>query len=68
MFSVILPSNERSMAVARRLGFNFVGERVLTHFPGASLGIWRLGHDEWTEQSAGGADLVQRSRTDGSSG
>jgi RimJ/RimL family protein N-acetyltransferase len=42
VFSVILPENEPSAAVARRLGFRLVEERVLASFPQAPHGIWRL--------------------------
>jgi RimJ/RimL family protein N-acetyltransferase len=47
LFSVILPGNSASQAVARRLGFSLVDERVLSFFPEAAHGIWRLGRDEW---------------------
>ena len=42
LFSCILPENERSQAVARRLGFNLLEERVLSHFPEKPHGIWFL--------------------------
>lgn len=42
VFSVILPENAASQAVARRLGFTLVEERVLAFFPAAPHGIWRL--------------------------
>jgi RimJ/RimL family protein N-acetyltransferase len=42
VFSVILPENKRSASVARRLGFRLVEERVLSTFPQAPHGIWRL--------------------------
>jgi RimJ/RimL family protein N-acetyltransferase len=44
---VILPENVRSQAVAERLGFSLFEERVLSHFPSAPHGIWRLTADEW---------------------
>jgi RimJ/RimL family protein N-acetyltransferase len=47
VFSVIRPENERSEAVARRLGLTLVDRRVLSGLPDSALGIWRLGHDEW---------------------
>lgn len=40
LFSCILPSNHRSQAVAQRLGFTFLEERVLSHFPQEPHGIW----------------------------
>jgi RimJ/RimL family protein N-acetyltransferase len=46
-FSVILPENDRSQRVAQRLGLTLVEARVLTSFPGAALGIWRIGRPEW---------------------
>ena len=45
--SVILPENDRSMAVARRLGFHLVAERVLPHFPAKAHGIWALERSAW---------------------
>jgi RimJ/RimL family protein N-acetyltransferase len=47
VFSVILPENDRSQAVARRLGLVLVEERVLSSFPSAPHGIWRIGREEW---------------------
>jgi RimJ/RimL family protein N-acetyltransferase len=46
VFSVILPENARSIAVARRLGFSLEEERVLSHFPSMPHGIWRLRRKE----------------------
>jgi RimJ/RimL family protein N-acetyltransferase len=42
LFSVILPENTASEAVARRLGFTLTETRVLAHFPALAHGIWRL--------------------------
>jgi [ribosomal protein S5]-alanine N-acetyltransferase len=42
LYSVILPENTRSQAVAGRLGFTLVETRVLSHYPSAPHGIWRL--------------------------
>ena len=42
LFSVILPENAASAAVARRLGFSIVETRVVSHFPQAPHDIWRL--------------------------
>jgi RimJ/RimL family protein N-acetyltransferase len=41
LYSVILPDNTRSAAVARRLGFTLFETRVLSHFPSAPHDIWR---------------------------
>ena len=49
VFSVILPANHRSQAVARRLGFTLVEERVLSFFPSHSHGIWHLPAAGWRE-------------------
>ena len=54
LFSVILPGNTRSEAVARRLGFAPWEERVLPHFPSAAHMVWRLDRSTWeTGLSAG---------------
>jgi RimJ/RimL family protein N-acetyltransferase len=42
VFSVILAENRPSQAVAKRLGFTFIEERVLSNFPSMPHGIWRL--------------------------
>ena len=42
LFSCILPENHRSQAVAKRLGFEFLEERVLAFFPKLPHGIWVL--------------------------
>jgi RimJ/RimL family protein N-acetyltransferase len=43
LYSVILPENSRSIAVAQRLGFSLREEKVLSHFPSMPHGIWWLG-------------------------
>jgi len=42
IYSVILPENRRSQAVAQRLGFTLFETRVISHFPTAPHDIWRL--------------------------
>ena len=42
LFSCILPENHRSQAVAKRLGFEFLEERILVFFPKLPHGIWVL--------------------------
>ena len=42
LFSVILPTNAPSQAVATRLGFTLLEERTLAFFPSAPHGIWVL--------------------------
>jgi ribosomal-protein-alanine N-acetyltransferase len=54
VFSVILPDNVGSQAVAVRLGLTLIEERVLSNFPGAPHGIWRLGRDQWTPSAPRG--------------
>jgi len=46
-FSVILPENVASQAVARRLGLSLVEERVLSSYPAAPHGIWRIDRATW---------------------
>lgn len=52
LVSVILPENRASQAVARRLGFTLAEERVLSTFPSAPHGIWRLPRTAWLSSSA----------------
>ena len=47
VFSTILADNARSQAVAGRLGLTLIEERVLSHFPAAPHGIWRIDWEEW---------------------
>jgi RimJ/RimL family protein N-acetyltransferase len=41
LYSVILPENTASQAVAKRLGFTLFETRALSHFPSIKHGIWR---------------------------
>ncbi len=47
VFSVILPENVRSQAVAKRLGYELFETRVVSHFPDGPHGIWRLPRSVW---------------------
>ena len=66
VFSVILPGNERSQAVARRLGLTLVDERVLSSFPDrptASGGSVPTSGDEprsWWPSLGGGPSRQRR--------
>jgi RimJ/RimL family protein N-acetyltransferase len=46
LYSVILPENTASQAVAKRLGFALFETRALSHFPSMEHGIWRLPRGE----------------------
>jgi RimJ/RimL family protein N-acetyltransferase len=41
VYSIILPENHRSQSVAARLGFAWLEDRIMSHFPDAPHGIWR---------------------------
>ncbi|HEX3980326.1 MAG TPA: GNAT family N-acetyltransferase [Acidimicrobiales bacterium] len=56
VFSVILPENLRSQAVAGRLGLTQVEQRVLSSFPSEPHGIWRIGREQWEESPASRAN------------
>ncbi|HJM37919.1 MAG: GNAT family N-acetyltransferase [Acidimicrobiales bacterium] len=45
LFSCILAENHRSQAVAKRLGFEFMEERILEFFPKLPHQIWMLNRD-----------------------
>jgi len=47
VYSVILPDNARSQAVAARLGLTLVDERVLSNHPEEPHGIWRIERRQW---------------------
>jgi RimJ/RimL family protein N-acetyltransferase len=47
VFSMILPENRPSQAVARRLGFSLVEERVFAFFPAKPHGLWRLARADY---------------------
>jgi ribosomal-protein-alanine N-acetyltransferase len=46
-FSLILPENQRSQAVAKRLGLALMEERLLSNYPAAPHGIWRIAASAW---------------------
>jgi [ribosomal protein S5]-alanine N-acetyltransferase len=46
-FSTILAENLRSQAVATRLGLALVEDRVLSNYPAAPHGIWRIDASTW---------------------
>jgi RimJ/RimL family protein N-acetyltransferase len=46
LYSVILPENKRSQAVAQRLGFTLFETRITSHFPESPHGIWRLARSD----------------------
>jgi RimJ/RimL family protein N-acetyltransferase len=54
LYSTILPDNAASQAVAARLGFVLVDERVLSGYPAGVHGIWRLDGASWTASPWGG--------------
>jgi len=56
LFSVILPENTRSAAVARRLGYLPGEERRLSNFPQLPHVIWRLDRAAWDPNVAPGRD------------
>lgn len=47
LYSVILPDNRPSAAVATRLGFSLREERTLSHFPSRPHRIWALDRADW---------------------
>ncbi len=47
LFSLILPENTRSQAVARRLGYEPGGERNLSFYPASPHVVWRLDRARW---------------------
>jgi ribosomal-protein-alanine N-acetyltransferase len=51
VFSVILPDNHRSQAVAGRLGLTLIEERVLSSYPAEPHGIWRVARRQWQESA-----------------
>ncbi len=61
VFSVILPENLRSQAVARRLEMQLVEERVLSSYPDGPHGIWMVERETWARRVQG------RNRGDGDS-
>ncbi len=58
LYSVILPENAPSQAVARRLGFTPWEERVLSFFPSMPHVVWRLRRDEFAAgRTSAGRDV-----------
>lgn len=49
VFSVILPDNHRSQAVAGRVGLTLIEDRVLSTSPAEPHGIWQVGRRQWQE-------------------
>jgi len=58
LYSVILPENTASQAVAERLGFTLYETRVVSHLPSAATGIWRLQRSEL--QRTNFSEIVRR--------
>jgi RimJ/RimL family protein N-acetyltransferase len=52
LFSLILPENTRSQAVARRLGHEPGIERTLSYYPASPHGVWRLDRARWESRGA----------------
>ncbi len=53
LFSCILPTNTRSQAVARRLGYRPGEERTMSFFPSQPHVLWRLDRSTWDALNAG---------------
>ncbi len=53
LFSLILPRNTRSQAVARRLGYRPWRERTMAFFPSQPHVVWRLDRSGWEGVNAG---------------
>jgi len=53
LFSLIQPHNDRSAAVARRLGFELTDTRIIEFFPSAPHGVWELSRDAWQRDQLG---------------
>jgi RimJ/RimL family protein N-acetyltransferase len=47
LFSLILPENTRSQAVARRLGYEPGIERTMSFYPDSPHVLWRLDRSRW---------------------
>jgi RimJ/RimL family protein N-acetyltransferase len=47
IISLILSDNVRSLAVARRLGEEYVGDVALPHLSGRMAGVYRVGREGW---------------------
>jgi RimJ/RimL family protein N-acetyltransferase len=53
LFSCILPTNTRSQAVARRLGYRPGEERTMSYFPSQPHVLWWLDRPGWAAVSGG---------------
>jgi RimJ/RimL family protein N-acetyltransferase len=54
LYSVILPTNTRSQAVARRLGYEPGVERTLSFYPASPHVVWELPRARWEAGISGG--------------
>ena len=54
LYSVILPENTRSQAVARRLGYEPGAERTLSFYPDSPHVVWRLDRARWEASGLSG--------------
>lgn len=60
VWSFILPENDRSQAVATRLGLAFVELRTLYFFPSQPHGIWRISASQWHARRAQAEERAER--------
>ncbi len=53
LYSLILPANTRSQAVARRLGYRPGEERTMSFFPSQPHVLWKLDRSDWEAVNGG---------------